>query len=204
MHGARPGNALGLAPGSHLKIFDAYIEAREQLEAGTLSAQEAMSTSDFPTYMGSLIRLSFLDRFTEISGSWGQYTRDFSLEDFETWSMARWGRFPDIEEKQRLAADQVREAFASSGLPPVTQKRLIASYEGIEEFDKTKVEKDIADAKEELKAAGAGPVITGMGPSGGTGEQSQKPTYSVKESVMEHFAGKKPAKSDDSHEKKES
>jgi len=99
MHGARPGNALGLAPGSHLKIFDAYIEAREQLEAGTLSAQEAMSTSDFPTYMGSLIRLSFLDRFTEISGSWSQYTRDFSLEDFETWSMARWGRFPDIEEK---------------------------------------------------------------------------------------------------------
>jgi len=113
-----------------------------------------------------------------------------------------------IEEKQRLAADQVREAFAGSGLPPVTQKRLIASYEGIEEFDKTKVEKDIADAKEELKAAGAGPVITGMGPSGGAGEGTgdQTPTYSVKESVESHFAGpKKSAKSDDSHDdKKES
>lgn len=98
-YGAPPGNPLGLAPGSHLKIFDAYIEAREQAEAGILDAQEAMSTSDFPTYIEALTRHQFLARFTEIQGSWPQYTRDFSLEDFETWTSSRWGRFPDIEEK---------------------------------------------------------------------------------------------------------
>jgi hypothetical protein len=97
--GARPGNLLGLAPGQHIRLFDAYIEAREQAEAGLLDAQEAMSTSDFPTYIGSLSRHTFLDRFQEISGSWTQYSRDFSLEDFESWDMSRWGRFPDIEEK---------------------------------------------------------------------------------------------------------
>lgn len=97
--GAMPGNPLGLAPGQHLRLFDAYIEAREAAEAGTLDAQEAMSTSDFPTYLGKLNRHAFLGRFNEISGSWGQYTRDFSLEDFEDWTTSRWGRFPDIEEK---------------------------------------------------------------------------------------------------------
>lgn len=98
-YGAPVGNALGLAPGTHLRIFDAYIEAREQLEAGLLDAQEAMSVSDFPTYIESLSRHAFLSRFNEIQGSWPQYTRDFSLEDFETWTSSRWGRFPDIEEK---------------------------------------------------------------------------------------------------------
>lgn len=97
--GAMLGNPLGLAPGQHLRLFDAYIEAREQAEAGLLEGQEAMSTSDFPTYLGSLNRHAFLGRFQEISGSWSQYTRDFSLEDFEDWTTSRWGRFPDIEEK---------------------------------------------------------------------------------------------------------
>lgn len=98
--GAKPGNALGLAPGQHLKIFDAYIEAREAVEAGIeIEGLEAMSTSDFPTYIQALSRHTFLNRFTEVSGSWNQYTRDFSLEDFEEWTSSRWGRFPDIEEK---------------------------------------------------------------------------------------------------------
>jgi hypothetical protein len=92
-------NPLGLAPGKHVRLFDAYIEAREAADAGLMDAEEAMSVSDFPTYIGALIRLRFLDRFQEIQGAWRQYTRDFSVEDFQTWSFARWGRFPDIQEK---------------------------------------------------------------------------------------------------------
>jgi hypothetical protein len=98
-HGALPGNPLGIAPGVHLRIFDAYIEAREAAAAGLLDVEEAMSTSDFPTYIGKLMRHSFLDRFTEVQGAWTQYTRDFSLDDFEEWTSSRWGRFPDIAEK---------------------------------------------------------------------------------------------------------
>lgn len=108
---ALEGNPLGLAPGSRLKIFEAYIQAREMLasvdgdidaavEAGYfVDAQEAMSVSDFPTYINALSRHSFLNRFNEVQGSWPQYTRDFSVEDFEDWTTSRWGRFPDIEEK---------------------------------------------------------------------------------------------------------
>lgn len=97
--GALPGNPMGMAPGTHVRLFDAYIDAREQAEAGLLSAEEAMSTSDFPTYLTKFIRHTFLSRFTEVSGAWQSYTRDFSLEDFETYTSSRWGRFPDIEEK---------------------------------------------------------------------------------------------------------
>lgn len=98
--GALPGNPLGLAPGSHVRLFDAYIEARESVANGVeMDAEEAMSTSDFPTYMGYFIRHTFLQRFNEVQGSWSQYTRDFSLEDFEDYTSSRWGRFPDIEEK---------------------------------------------------------------------------------------------------------
>lgn len=102
INGAPPGNPLGIAPGAHVRIFDAYIEAREAVEAGNtedMDAEEAMSTSDFPTYMGFFIRQRFLARFTEIQGAWREYTADFSLEDFEEYTSFRWGRFPDIEEK---------------------------------------------------------------------------------------------------------
>jgi len=107
-------NTLGIPPGKHIRLFDAYIEAREAAEAGLLSAEEAMSTSDFPTYIGALIRLTFLNRFQEIQGQWGTYTRDFSLEDFETWSFARWGRFPDVQEK---AFNAQYEELALNELP---------------------------------------------------------------------------------------
>lgn len=92
-------NPLGLAPGRHVRIFDAYIEAREQAERGELDAEEAMSTSDFGTYLGKFLRHTFLDRYTEIQGAWPQYTKDYSLEDFEEYTSSRFGRFTDIPEK---------------------------------------------------------------------------------------------------------
>src|SRR4249920_1565504 len=96
-NGALPGNSLGLAPGTHVRLFDAYIEARESMD--TMDAEEAISVSDFPTYISKFIRHTFLERFTELQGSWSQYTREFSLEDFETYTSSRFGRFADIPQK---------------------------------------------------------------------------------------------------------
>jgi hypothetical protein len=81
-------NPLGIAPGRKIRLFEAYIEAKE-----------AMSTSDFPTYMEKLIRHTFQARYSELEGSWRQYTANQSVEDFETYTWSRWGRFPDIPEK---------------------------------------------------------------------------------------------------------
>jgi hypothetical protein len=92
-------NSLGIAPGKKIRIFEAYLEAREAAANGELDAEEAMSTSDFPTYISKFIRHTFLERFREISGKWPAYTRDFSLEDFEDYSSSRFGRFTDIPER---------------------------------------------------------------------------------------------------------
>jgi hypothetical protein len=97
------GNSLGIAPGKKIRIFEAYIEARDAAENGELDAEEAMSTSDFPTYITKYLRHTFLDRFREISGKWSQYTREFSLEDFEDYTSSRFGRFPDVEERSANA-----------------------------------------------------------------------------------------------------
>jgi len=96
-YGAQPGNTMGLAPGTHVRLFDAYIEAREGIE--DWDSEEAMSVADFATYLSKFIRHTFLSRFTEIQGSWSQYSRDFSLEDFEVYTSSRFGRFPDIPQK---------------------------------------------------------------------------------------------------------
>lgn len=93
-----PVNSMGLPVGKHIRIFDAYIEAKESAERGELDAQEAMSTSDFPTYMGKLLRHTFLSRYEEVQGVWDQYTQDMSLEDFEEYTSSNFGRFADIPE----------------------------------------------------------------------------------------------------------
>jgi hypothetical protein len=89
-------NSMGLPFGKHVRIYDAYVEARQKADAGLLSVEEAMSTSDFPTYISKLIRHTFLGRFNEIQGVWTQYTRALSVEDFEDYTS---GRFADIPEK---------------------------------------------------------------------------------------------------------
>lgn len=94
------GNPLGLPDGKHVRIYDAYIEAREALERGEITdAQEALSLADFPTYLGALIRHTFLGRFQEIQGNWSAWTRTVSLEDFEEYTSSRFGRLADIPEK---------------------------------------------------------------------------------------------------------
>lgn len=94
-----PGSFGYEANGRRLRILDAYIEARRLTEAGLLTGQEAMSTSDFPTYIGGFLRRSFYERYTEVSGAWNQYTKNLTVEDFEQYTSSTFGRFPDIPEK---------------------------------------------------------------------------------------------------------
>lgn len=96
-------NSMGLPIGKHIRLYDAYIEFMETKEADAFEseeeAQESMSISDFPTYLGKLVRHTFLGRFTEIQGVWNQYSRQVDLEDFEEYTSSRFGRFPDIPER---------------------------------------------------------------------------------------------------------
>lgn len=93
-----------------------------------------------------------------------------------------------VREMQEVAAESVRAAFATAGLPEKTRARLVASYEGITEFDEKAVAAAILTAKEELAAAGVGPRITGMGPStGDAGDGTSSPVFSAHESVSEAF-----------------
>lgn len=119
-------------------------------------------------------------------------------------------RFTAYEEEQRKirarqesAAEQVRAAFATSGLPERTRTRLMVGFEGLEEFNEDAVKQAIEDAKEELKAAGAGPIITGMGPSGSSQEgESGAASFSIMDSVERQFGKPVAASSDASKEGK--
>lgn len=66
--------------------------------------------------------------------------------------------------KRREAARKVSEKINGAALPPLTKARLIASFDGVEEFDDAKVQESIEAATAELKAV-AGPKILGMGSS---------------------------------------
>ena len=105
------------------------------------------------------------------------------------------------DEKKESAAAQVREAFANAGLPDKTRARVMAAFEGVTEYDDEKVKKAITDAKEELKAAGAGPQITDMGPSssGGT-DKAEKKVFRAHESARSAFVRTAPSKSGDKKE----
>lgn len=109
-------------------------------------------------------------------------------------------------DKARTAAQiAIKQAFANSGLPDVVQHRVMRSFESVETFDENAVTEAIKEAKEELKAVGAGPQIKEMGQSGSSGGDDGKPsqTLAVHESVKATF-GMKPKKaattSDDSEE----
>lgn len=61
---------------------------------------------------------------------------------------------------------KIREHIGKAALPDRTRTRLMVQFESATTFDAAKVDEAINEAREELKAAGAGPVITGQGPSG--------------------------------------
>jgi len=61
---------------------------------------------------------------------------------------------------------KIREYIGKSGLPERTKVRLMAQFALTESFDEEKINVAVTEAREELKAAGAGPRITGQGPTG--------------------------------------
>lgn len=90
-----------LAGGRPLMVVEAFKAARELEEAGTpiMLGAEAMSTSDFRTYLDSIQRHSFLNRFEELQGEYPAYTSPVDVNDFEEYTASRFGRFPDVPQK---------------------------------------------------------------------------------------------------------
>lgn len=106
-----------------------------------------------------------------------------------------------IKSKQESAAELVRQAFSTAGLPTPTSTRVMRGFEGVQEYDEKKVKQAIEDAKEELKAVGAGPRLDGFGPSGSPSNgQENTVKFSAHESVSAFFGKKPAAKSDDPKE----
>lgn len=81
--------------GRHIRLFDAFIEKQAAAQEGRLSAEEAMSVSDFQTYVTNFSRKTFLGTYDEVQGQWAQFTHPMPLDDFEEYTSFRWGRFPD-------------------------------------------------------------------------------------------------------------
>lgn len=91
--------------GRNLRLFDGFAKKQEAIlslggieaaiESGRFTAEEAMSVSDFGTYMNTILRKTFLGTWDEVQGAWGEYTHDMPLDDFEQYTSYRWGRFPD-------------------------------------------------------------------------------------------------------------
>lgn len=61
---------------------------------------------------------------------------------------------------------KIREHIAKSALPERTRVRLMTQFQTSTTYEAEKIDQAIADARDELKAAGAGPQITGQGPTG--------------------------------------
>jgi hypothetical protein len=105
------------------------------------------------------------------------------------------------ETRKKIAGVQEKliEAFSKSGLPEPTKRRLSTAFEGQTEYDEAKVTSAITLAKEELAAAGAGPRITGQGPSDGSSGAKETKNFSAHESVSAAFGikPKAPAKEGD-------
>lgn len=97
----------------------------------------------------------------------------------------------ETESSQRaMATKKVRDYVGKAGLPARTRDRIISQYSDVLEYVESDVKESVEDAKAELKEAGAGPSITGQGPSGGS--SSEKPKIaSARESVEALFLGAK-------------
>lgn len=111
----------------------------------------------------------------------------------------------ETQRKIASASEQVKAAFAASGLPEPVRGRVMRGFEGVEEFNETAVKEAIDDAKEELKQLKVGPQITGMGPGNSAGDTDGTATQMhAHEGVMAHFGlgAEKSKKSDESEEGK--
>lgn len=102
--------------------------------------------------------------------------------------------FESISTKQGTQTEvkgKITALVQRTPLPDRTKNRIVAQFDGAEEFNEERVKEAIEDAKQELKDAGAGPKITGMGPSrqsGGNGKS--QPLGRAHEAVAAAFSVK--------------
>jgi hypothetical protein len=95
-----------------------------------------------------------------------------------------------VAEREKIATH-----ISKAGLPKLTAERLIRTFSAAESFDQAAVDKIIEQTREELKAAGAGPRLSGFGPSGSSDPAPAPQVISAHEAV-ESFFGTKPASKD--------
>lgn len=96
-------------------------------------------------------------------------------------------------EKRQAAAKQYQDYISKAGLPQLTQRRLTGQFADALEYVEADVKAAVDEAKEELKAAGAGPRVQGMGASGSQSTGTPASTMvSARESVESFFGVKKP------------
>jgi hypothetical protein len=123
-----PAGSLGAElNGRRLRILDAFAEKQRAAVEGRLSAEEAMSVDDFPTYIASFSRTTFLGTWEEVAGTWSQWTKEMRLEDFEEYNSYRWGRFPDWPERP-LNSDIEQLAIREFPGPAVKLKEWAAGF----------------------------------------------------------------------------
>lgn len=90
--------------------------------------------------------------------------------------------------KRTESGKKTRELVTKSGLPTRTQTRVINQFAEADEFVEADVKEAIEDAKAELKEAGAGPRVSGMGSTGVVQEgEGESHVVTVKESVESIF-----------------
>lgn len=80
--------------------------------------------------------------------------------------------FESLEGNKSKKADtrnKVAAIVKRSPLPERTKNRIVAQFDGAESFEEDSVKEAIKEAQEELKEAGAGPKITGEGPTRSAG-----------------------------------
>lgn len=94
------------------------------------------------------------------------------------------------QDKQREDASKVADLVDSTPLPATTKARLKKSFDG-QDFVESKVKEAIEEAKAELKEAGAGPKVTGMGVT--APQSSTKKIAGKAEEAVAAIFGYKPA-----------
>jgi hypothetical protein len=84
----------GAWPGSN-RLFEAYLEKRSFLE-GDDDLQESGSSSDFANYMADKATKRLMWAYNEVSSSWREYSRTYSVSDFKPISFTRLTEMQDI------------------------------------------------------------------------------------------------------------
>jgi hypothetical protein len=102
--------------------------------------------------------------------------------------------FQEQSDKITAASKATKDYVGKSGLPARTQARIVTQFLGETEFVEADVKEAVDEAKLELKEAGAGPRVSGMGSSGSEGGELATSLVGAREAVESFFMGPKKSK----------